>query len=154
MMFRIAGEDFTPGGRIPLRYTCEGAGVSPPFTWSGAPQGTRGYAIVCSDPDAPLGTFYHWAVYDIPAEVLGLDEAQPVAGSPPWAHARNDFGRADYAGPCPPHGHGTHRYHFRLYAVDVLRLPLPPPRPGCRDVERAAHKRALAQAEIIATFAR
>jgi len=153
IMFRMADKDFVPGRRIPLRYTCEGDDASPPFEWSGAPPGTRGYALVCSDPDAPLGTFYHWAVYDIPADALGLAEAQPTNDRQPWAHARNDCGRGGYAAPCPPHGHGVHRYHFRLYSVDMLRLPVPP-RPGCRDIERAAQKHALGQAEIIATFGR
>jgi len=150
---KLQSPAFAPGGRIPVRYTCEGADASPPLAWGGVPPGTRSFALVCSDPDAPSGTFYHWAVYDIPADSAGLSEAQPTADRPPFAHALNDFGRASYGGPCPPRGHGTHRYRFRLYAVNVARLPVTA-RPGCRDIERTARSHSLAEAELVGTFSR
>ena len=154
MTLRLESPAFAPGGRIPDRFTCEGGDASPPLGWSGAPQGTRGYALVCSDPDAPSGTFYHWAVYDIPAEAHGLAERQRTGErGGPYVHALNDFGRPGYGGPCPPRGHGPHRYRFRLYAVDTARLPIGA-HPGCRDVERTAHAHALAEAELVGTFSR
>jgi Raf kinase inhibitor-like YbhB/YbcL family protein len=153
MTLKLESPAFAPGSRIPVRYTCEGADVSPPFAWSGAPPGVRGFALVCSDPDAPSGTFYHWAVYDIPADINALREGYPTADRPPLAHAHNDFGRAGYSGPCPPPGHGTHHYRFHLYAMNVARLPVLV-HPGCRDIERAARSHALAEAELVGTFSR
>ena len=110
--------DFDDGGPIPSRYTGEGEDVSPAFTWSGAPDGTESFAIICHDPDAPLvkpGTygFVHWALYGIPGSTSGLSE-----GSRNYVQGINDFGNAGYGGPMPPEGHGTHHYFFWLLALD------------------------------------
>lgn len=153
MTFRLDSPAFATGGRIPTRYTCDGENLSPPLSWSGAPAGTRSFALVCSDPDAPAGTFHHWAVFDIPPDATGLAEGLPTGTTPPFAHAQNDFRRAGYSGPCPPRGHGAHRYRFALYALKVPALGLPG-LPGCRDVERAARTHALAETELVGTYAR
>lgn len=153
MAFAIKSTAFAPNGRMEPKHTCDGDDVSPPLSWSGAPRGTRGFALVCTDPDAPSGTWHHWAVYDIPAETTGLPEdyAAEAAGGP--KQAVNDFYRRGYGGPCPPCGHGTHHYHFRLYALDIDRLPLQAPAHS-RDVERAAKLHRLAETEVIGTYER
>ena len=110
--------DFDDGGPIPSRYTGEGEDVSPAFTWSGAPDGTESFAIICHDPDAPLvkpGTygFVHWVLYGIPSSVTELPEG--IGG---YTQGVNDFGNSGYGGPAPPTGHGTHHYFFWLLALD------------------------------------
>ena len=109
----LASRAFENGGRIPGRFTCDGDNEMPPLEWTGVPPEARSLALVCSDPDAPSGTFHHWAVYDIPPDVRHLPERK-CAG---MREAVNDFGRTGYGGPCPPRGHGSHRYCFRLYAT-------------------------------------
>lgn len=109
---------FDDGGPIPTRHTGEGEDVSPALTWSGAPDGTKSFAIICHDPDAPLvkpGTygFVHWALYGIPGSAHGLSE-----GSDEFVQGVNDFGNTGYGGPMPPEGHGTHHYFFWLLALD------------------------------------
>jgi Raf kinase inhibitor-like YbhB/YbcL family protein len=145
--FALHSSAFDHGGPIPRPYGCEGEDLSPPLSWSGAPEGTRSLALVVDDPDAPGGTFTHWLAWalDPGAEGLGEGEAAPVEG-------RNDFGTAGYRGPCPPPGHGRHRYSFRLYALDSE----PDLRPGAskRDVERALEGHGLAEAELIGTYER
>src|SRR5205814_8583043 len=122
-----------------------------PLSWSGAPSGTRGFALIVEDPDAPNGTFYHWAIFNIPADRNSLTEGM---GAPPGAGlAVNDFGNTGYDGPEQPVGHGTHHYHFRLAALDVPSLALSQP-PKVRDVWRDVGKHALATAEIVGTYQR
>lgn len=118
-MSLILGSDaFAEGGQIPRRYTCEGDDVSPPLTWQGAPSRTATFALVVDDPDAPAGTWIHWVLLDVPDEVTELPENASGAGALPAAavEGRNSWGRGGYRGPCPPSG--THRYFFRLYALD------------------------------------
>jgi Raf kinase inhibitor-like YbhB/YbcL family protein len=111
--FVLQSGAFAKGEPIPRRHGCEGQDLSPPLAWSGAPEGTRSLALVVDDPDAPGGTFTHWLGWglDPAAERLGEGEGAAVEG-------RNDFGTSGYRGPCPPPGHGRHRYFFRLYALD------------------------------------
>ncbi len=112
----ITSSAFEHNARIPDRHTCNGDDVSPPLSWSDAPEGTRSFALVCHDPDAPLTRGYtHWVIYGIPADAEGLAEE---SGS---AHIGgvNDFGREGYGGPAPPPGHGVHSYYFHLYALDT-----------------------------------
>lgn len=116
MPFILTSPAFLEGETIPRQYSCDGDNVAPPLAWSDPPEGTRGFALIMDDPDAPNGTFTHWVVQDIPATATNLAN-QPL-GKP----LRNDFGRAAYAGPCPPVGHGPHRYFFTLYAVDIPSL--------------------------------
>lgn len=149
---RLSSSAFAPGGRIPTRYTCDGENVSPPLAWSDVPEATRSFALVCADPDAPGGTWYHWAIYDIPPTARALPEGIPTASAQP-PQGTNDFRHPGYGGPCPPPGRGSHRYVFTLYAVAVDRLPVPP-RAGCRAIEAAARSRPLAAAELIGTYGR
>ena len=148
----LSSSAFAQGKHIPSTFTCDGSDVSPPLAWSGAPNETRSFALVCRDPDAPSGDWYHWAVFDIPARTNTLAEAGELQRAP-IREAINDFGGRGYGGPCPPQGHGRHRYHFRLYALDVEHLNLHGS-VRCREVEKAAEAHALATAELIGTYSR
>jgi Raf kinase inhibitor-like YbhB/YbcL family protein len=145
--FVLQSSAFDRGGPIPRRHSCEGEDLSPPLSWSGAPEGTRSLALVVDDPDAPAGTFTHWLAWALDPGATGLDEgeAAPVEG-------RNDFGTSGYRGPCPPSGHGRHRYSFRLYALDSD--PDLPSGAGKRELVRALEGHTLAAAELIGTYER
>ncbi len=121
-MFRISSPAFADGAAIPVRHTCDGDDVSRQLTWSDAPEGTRSFALVMDDPDAPRGTFTHWVVWDIPPDTNELPEQ--VANGTIGISGRNSFGRTGYGGPCPPPAHDAHRYRFRLHALDVPSLGL------------------------------
>jgi Raf kinase inhibitor-like YbhB/YbcL family protein len=123
MSFQILSHSFAEGGWIPELHSCQGADLSPALEWSGEPKDVRSFAVVVEDPDAPSGTFCHWLVYDIPADVHNL--AQGVKPGSVGVSGANDFGRLGYGGPCPPPGK-PHRYYFRLYALDVHTLGLHP----------------------------
>ncbi len=132
LTIQLQSSAFRDGGLIPKVFTCDGSDRSPPLEWSGAPAAARSLALICDDPDAPRGTWSHWVVFNLPSQVNGLKEGVPPAetipetfaeGSAPvvaeLAKARqgtNDFRKIGYGGPCPPSG--THRYFFRLYALD------------------------------------
>jgi len=120
------------------------------LSWSGIPEGTRSLVLVGEDPDAPSGVFRHWVVFDIPPSARGLDAgysaSRPTAG---LHEARNDFGKAGYSGPCPPRGHGTHHYHFRLVAISRPSLDLRAPA-SALDVLKAAQPYIVQQAEFVA----
>ena len=152
MSMRLTSSAFAPDGRIPVRFTCDGADVSPPLAWTDPPAGTSSFALVCSDPDAPGGVWHHWAIYDIAPTTLALAEGWPPSRKLP-PQAINDFRRAGYGGPCPPRGSAPHHYHFRLYALDVAELGLGA-RAHCRDVDAAARSHAIATAELIGLYGR
>lgn len=120
----IKSSAFEHGGVIPSKYTCDGANVSPPLQWGLLPPGTVTLAIISDDPDAPVGTWVHWVIYNIPSEDLWIPENIPCIELHPdgCLQGMNDFKRIGYGGPCPPGG--THRYFFKLYALDK-RLNLP-----------------------------
>ena len=126
--FTLSSPSFGHGEPIPVKHTCDGDDVSPELRWQGAPSNTKSYALIMYDPDAPIGTFIHWVLYNIPATVNRLVEALPktriVEGV--GLHGVNDFGFHGYGGPCPPRGHGRHRYFFALHALDVEDTGLPP----------------------------
>ncbi|HUY68767.1 MAG TPA: YbhB/YbcL family Raf kinase inhibitor-like protein [Alphaproteobacteria bacterium] len=151
MPFRLSSPVFIDGGHIPATYSCEGEDVSPPLAWSGAPAGTESFVLLLDDPDAPGGTWHHWAVYNIPPSADHLEREFPPDG--PYPQAINDFGKPGYGGPCPPKGGGFHHYRFRLLALGVPALGLPA-NVTCRAVETAATAHKLAKAEIIGVFAR
>jgi Raf kinase inhibitor-like YbhB/YbcL family protein len=154
MPLMIASPAIPPGGEIPPQYTCDGADISPPLVWAGAPQGTESLVLVVQDPDAPSGSFVHWAAFDIPPSYRGLDagySANRPAGA--FHQARNDFGKAGYGGPCPPRGHGTHHYHFRLLAISRPILDLRAPA-AALDVLRTAQPYVIEQAEFVSTYHR
>lgn len=151
---KLTSSAFAAGQPIPSRFSCEGADLSPPLAWSGAPKGTRSFALLCDDPDAPVGTWHHWALFDIPVDTAELAEGYARdAQVGATRQAVNDFGVTGYRGACPPKGHGAHRYHFKLLALDVDKLAI---KDGarCKDVEAAAKRHVLARAELIGTYTR
>ena len=154
MTMQLRSSAFLDGETIPRRHTCDGEDLSPPLEWSGHPAQARSFAVVCDDTDAPGGTWHHWAAYDIPADHSGLAEgAAQRGGEIGFKQAVNDFGRQAYGGPCPPHRHGPHHYHFRILALSVARLPLSG-RPSCKDIERAARKHVIAEASLVGLYER
>lgn len=151
---RLSSSSFSQGSTIPRRFTCEGEDFSPPLEWSDAPAGTRSFVLLCDDPDAPAGKWRHWAAYDIPFAQASLAEGDSQqAKAQGFKQAVNDFRRPGYGGPCPPHRHGAHRYHFRLLALSVDHLPVRAS-PSCKDVEREARKHLLAEAVLIGVYER
>lgn len=152
MAFTLMSPAFKSGSVIPARHSCDGDNISPALAWSGAPSGTRGFALVCEDPDAPAGAWYHWAIYDIAPGASALAEGY-AGGRGSEKQALNDFRRRKYDGPCPPHGHGKHHYRFTLYALDTAELGVKRDA-HCRDVEAAARAHALARAELVGLYAR
>jgi Raf kinase inhibitor-like YbhB/YbcL family protein len=144
---------FSAGGAIPKKFTCDGPDLSPQLSWNAPPAGTQSFALIMDDPDAPVGTWVHWVLYDLPANVLELPEgvAKDEQLSSGARQGRNDFGKIGYGGPCPP-GSKPHRYFFKLYALDT-KLGL---RAGATkaDVERAVKGHILAQAELIGKYGR
>lgn len=158
--FTLHSPDIAPGGSIGARYVydhsgCSGGNLSPALSWSHAPAGTRSFALLVFDSDVPLGGFWHWAVFDIPAGVSSLragagDPAKDLAPRSA-VQTRNDFGFLGYGGPCPPAG-SRHHYHFMLYALRVAKLGL-----GANatpeQVDAQVRAAALAEAEIVATYA-
>lgn len=152
MAMRLTSPAFTEGGGIPRRFTCDGDDFSPPLVWSGAPAATRSFALVCRDPDAPGGTWYHWAAFDITRQTSSLAEHCPP-GSTALQQAINDFGKNGYGGPCPPRGHGPHNYHFTLYALRADHIEAPRA-VHCRDIEKAAKAHAIETAELVGIYGR
>ncbi len=151
MTLHLSSPAFADGQKIPAHYTCDGENISPPLNWSNPPVGTKSFALVIEDPDAPNGTWMHWGIYNIRADANHLGEAFPVEGSYPQAH--NDFGNSGYGGPCPPPGGGAHRYRFRLFALDVARLNLAS-HTMAEAIEKAVQPHILDSAELTGTYSR
>ncbi len=123
MKFQITSSAFKDGEMIPSKYTCDGENISPPLSWSEIPNGTKSLALINDDPDAPVGDWVHWIVFNIPHDVQELKEAASNKKLLPKGtiEGLNDWNRVGYGGPCPPSG--VHRYFFKLYALDnVLSL--------------------------------
>jgi Raf kinase inhibitor-like YbhB/YbcL family protein len=149
-MMQIESAAFSPDERIPRKHTGEGKDVSPALSWTGAPEGTVEFALICDDPDAPRAEpWVHWVAYNIPADVSSLPEGDARGVT----EGANDFGNRGYNGPMPPPGHGTHHYHFKLYALDQ---PLSITEPGARKaaVLKAMEGHILEQTELIGTYER
>ena len=142
----LTSDAFQNGKPIPVQYTCDGANQTPALHWSDPPAGTRSFALVIDDPDAPSGTFRHWGVFDIPASARSI-------GAGTGTEVINDFGKRGYGGPCPPKGHGAHHYHFKLFALNIERLNLSPASKVV-DVEKEASEHAIAQGELVGTYER
>jgi hypothetical protein len=154
MSLHIYSEVFAQDEHIPPKYTCDGEDISPPLEWAGAPEGTRSYALICDDPDAPGGTFSHWAVCNIPADVTFLPGGySDKLSAGDYPEAQNDFGRSSYGGPCPPPAHGAHRYRFRILALDAPGLDVSP-EAKVPDVEAVARQHLLAEAELVGHYER
>jgi len=147
----LTTSSFRPDSEIPTRFTCKGDDASPPLSWNDPPAGTRSFALVVNDPDAPDGNFIHWVIYDLPASTRSLPEG--VAQGPAAAGGRqgtNSFGQTGYNGPCPPPGK-PHRYFFQLWALDsTLDLQ----RATAQELESSMRGHILAHGEIMGRFRR
>ncbi len=151
---QLSSNAFATGAVVPRRFTCDGEDLSPALDWKAAPATTRSFVLLCDDPDAPGGKWHHWAAYDIASDQTGLAEgAGHDGGATGFKQAINDFHRTGYGGPCPPRGHGQHRYHFRLLALSVDHLTLRA-KPSCSEVEREARKHVIAEALLIGIYQR
>lgn len=148
----IKSSAFESGEMIPGKYTCDGQDISPQLEWTDFPDAVKSFAIVSDDPDAPVGTWVHWVYYDIPADTTNLSENMPPENNPKIGGTQgiNDFRRIGYGGPCPPGG--THRYFFKIYALDtVLNLD-----PGLdkKQLLKAMEGHILDQAELMGRYKR
>ncbi|MBU9888896.1 MAG: YbhB/YbcL family Raf kinase inhibitor-like protein [Candidatus Omnitrophica bacterium] len=114
---RVSSPAFREGQSIPIEHTCDGADISPPLQWTGVPAGTKSLALIADDPDAPGGDWVHWVLYDLPPDTDHLSPEVPATPAR-GIQGRTDFGRTGYGGPCPPRG--THRYFFKIYALDRM----------------------------------
>jgi len=154
MSIKVMSPAFQPGGPIPSKYTCEGQDISPPLAWSGAPSTTKSFALIVDDPDAPdpakpQRVYVHWVVYNIPATTTSLPENASKTGLPKGAvQGKNDWGKPQYGGPCPPIG--RHRYFFKLYALDAELSGLSSPTKA--DLERAMKGHMIDSGELIGTY--
>ena len=154
MPLALSSPAFSHGGEIPRKYTCEGRDVSPPLAWSGAPHGTKSFALVIDDPDAPdprglRMRWVHWVLYNLPSTITELPEGIMLEALPTGTkEGQNDWKRTGYGGPCPPVG--RHRYFHKLYALDTVLPDLrTPTRP---QLEQAIEGHVLARAELIGTY--
>jgi len=152
MTFALHSPVFQNGGAIPDRYARSGDNISPPLRWSGAPAEAKSFILAVEDPDAPSGSFWHWAIHGLNA---GQDELPEGAGAEETDRRQgvNDFGNARYDGPAPPRGHGAHHYRFRIAALDVGQLDLPPDAKA-ESVWDTARPHMIDEAELIGTFER
>ena len=152
MSIQLTSAAFKDGQPIPSRHTCDGEDTSPPLTWTDLPPGTKSVALINDDPDAPGKTWVHWVLYNLPPSSRGLPVGVPPDEELPdgTRQGMTDFGRIGYGGPCPPSG--THRYFFKLYALDTL-LALGPGATK-RQLEQAIQGHVLAQAQLVGTYRR
>lgn len=149
---QLTSSVFTEGSMVPTRYTCDGQDISPPLDWKEVPSGTKSLALICDDPDAPVGTWVHWVVFNIPPGEAGLAEnIQPEREfKNGMRQGNNDWKKIGYGGPCPPSG--THRYYLKLYALDMT-LDL---NPGATkdDVLKAMEGHILDEAQLMGKYKR
>lgn len=153
MTLTVRTPTFGKDSTIPGQFTKDGGNMSPLVEWRDAPQGTKSYALIVEDPDAPGGTFRHWAAYNIPGDSRRLAQgagSRQQGGA--FQMAENDFGNRRYDGPQPPPGDRPHHYHFRLFALDVPQLDV---ENNCSaaDILEAAGAHSLGEAETVGTFA-
>ncbi len=149
---KITSSAFANNGMIPFKYTCDGEDISPPLQWEGIPDGAKSIVLICDDPDAPMGTFVHWVLYNLPPETKELAENIPTDKelSNGTRQGTTDFRRVGYGGPCPPSG--THRYYFKIYALDT-KFDLAA---GATKAQllKAMEKHVLAQGELVGKYKR
>lgn len=154
MPFEFTSPAFVAGGEIPVRFTCEGADISPPLEWQGAPERAKSYALIVDDPDAPdpaapQRTWVHWVLYNLPADTSELPEAVSVSSLPAGTEqGTNDWGRTGYGGPCPPIG--RHRYFHKLFALDILLPDLG--EPTAQELMEAMEGHVLAETQLVGTY--
>ena len=147
---KLTSRAFQEGGAIPAQYTCDGQNVSPPLAWGDVPAETKSLALVADDPDAPRGTWVHWVIYNLPASTRELPEGMPASGelAAGGRQGRNDFDQTAYGGPCPPAG--THRYYFKLYALNTtLDRPIGATR---QDLLRAMYGHILDEGQLMGRY--
>jgi Raf kinase inhibitor-like YbhB/YbcL family protein len=149
----ISAEAFKNGENIPVEYTCDGKNISPELSWDGIPAGTKSLALIMDDPDAPMGTFVHWVLFNIPVDVnklpKGIRNKEPFF-TPETHHGVTGFAKVGYGGPCPPSG--VHRYYFRIYALDiVLNLKSGTTR---KQLDEAMKEHILATGELFGLYKR
>ncbi|PWU03501.1 MAG: YbhB/YbcL family Raf kinase inhibitor-like protein [Terriglobia bacterium] len=151
MAFQLFSSAFAEGSWIPDLHTCQGADLSPSLEWSGEPSGTLSFTLIVDDPDAPGKVWNHWLLYDIPPKIHNL--AQGYKPSSLGVGGQNDFGKNGYGGPCPPKGHGPHRYFFKLYALDVQNLAVPK---GAKraELDHAIQGHVLAETQYMGRYER
>jgi len=150
MAFQVFSPAFADGGWIPDLHTCQGADVSPSLEWTGEPPETRSFALVLDDPDAPVGTWNHWLLYDIAPKMHNLAQGYKTGMG---LGGLNSWDKPGYGGPCPPKSHGPHRYFFRLYALDVPTLGLAAQ--ARRDaLDKAMKGHVLAEAQYMGRYER
>ncbi len=145
---------FENGGKIPTKYTCDGSDIAPGIKWTSPPEGTKSFVLIVSDPDAPMGTFYHLVIYDIPPSIASLSEGFSVEDLREMGAkvGQNGFGKLGYNGPCPPPGK-PHRYYFTIYALDVDSIGLPEGA-DARKVLKAIKGHILEQASYMGAYGR
>jgi len=152
MEIKITSSAFNEGELIPKKYTCDNANVSPPLEWSGVPQNANSLALICDDPDAPMGTWVHWVIYNIPANINKLPENVPTDKvlKNGTLQGANDFLKIGYGGPCPPSG--THRYFFKIYALDSV----PDLKPGAtkNKLLKAMNGHVIAEGQLMGKYKR
>ena len=148
----IVSTAFENEGNIPSKYTCDGGNISPQLIWDEFPDGTKSFALIADDPDAPAGTWVHWVIYDIPSSVNSIPEDVPSDEKLSFGavHGKNDFKRLGYGGPCPPKG--VHRYFFKLFALDET-LDL---KPGLtkKELLNEINDHVVAQAQLQGNYSR
>ncbi len=144
--FKISSPSFMHNADIPRDYTCQGADIAPALVWENVPPGTMSYALIMDDIDAPNGTWTHWLIFNIPVAITKLNTG---TGIPPGAiSGKNDWGTTGYRGPCPPNG--THRYYFKIYALDNM-LALTPSSNKVQ-LENAMKNHVLASAQLMGLY--
>ena len=152
MAISVSSSAFQEGGMIPAKYTCDGNDVSPPLKWAGVPEGAKSIALITDDPDAPVGTWVHWVLWNMPPATRELAEGVPAKAQLPDGSRQgiSDFGRPGYGGPSPPSG--THRYYFKVYALDAM-LDLPNSTRKA-DLLKAMKGHVLAEGQLMGKYSR
>lgn len=147
---KITSSAFSDGALIPIKYTCDGDDISPPLVWNDIPENTASFVLINDDPDAPVGTWDHWILFNLDGKTTELAENVDLSKLAGVQLGRNSWRRNDYGGPCPPYG--THRYFFKLYALD-MKLDLPASS-SKQDIEKAMTGHILAEAELLGRYKR
>ena len=147
---KITSSAFSDGALIPIKYTCDGDDISPPLVWNDIPENTASFVLINDDPDAPVGTWDHWILFNLDGKTTELAENVDLSKLAGVQLGHNSWRRNDYGGPCPPYG--THRYFFKLYALDI-KLDLPASS-SKQDIEKAMAGHILAEAELLGRYKR
>jgi len=147
---KITSSAFSDDALIPIKYTCDGDDISPPLVWSDIPENTASFVLINDDPDAPVGTWDHWILFNLEGKTTELAENVDLSKLAGVQLGRNSWRHNDYGGPCPPYG--THRYFFKLYALD-MKLDLPAGS-SKQDIKKAMAGHILAEAELLGRYKR